>query len=85
LEKALKEVQDHPVMIANSGYIDDNIKSLALKAGFQIVFQNPVSQQMINDEILKFLKSKQEALKTINSKISIIDIQEVNEDDDDED
>jgi hypothetical protein len=45
-------------MIANSGYIDDKIKSLAFKAGFQIVFQNPVSQQMINDEILKYLQSK---------------------------
>jgi hypothetical protein len=39
----IEEMVKHPLMIAYSGHVDDNVRKKAKEAGFQVVIENPLT------------------------------------------
>ena len=53
----------HPLMVAVSGFIDFAIESKAKAAGFERVYESPLSEDQIRLEIMKELEERAESVK----------------------
>lgn len=51
-----KDIRAHPIMIAYSGFVNDEIRKQGKDSGFQIVIEAPLSQQKITELIIPLLE-----------------------------
>lgn len=54
---SLKEAPKKPLLVAYSGFVDDDIRQKGKEAGFDIVIEAPLTQEKIK-EVLKVLNNK---------------------------
>jgi hypothetical protein len=51
-----KEIDNQAIMIAFSGFVDDNVRLKCEEAGFQLVIDTPLSVQKVQELIIPLLE-----------------------------
>ena len=56
VESLILDAVDKPIMVACSAFVDESIRHYAIKAGFDVVIESPLTANIIEDEILTRLE-----------------------------
>ena len=58
--------------MAVSGFIDENIEQKAKNSGFKMVFESPLSEDQIKNQLMKYVKKRMEMEAELNRKYSML-------------
>ena len=61
-----------PLIVAVSGFIDERIEQKAKSSGFKMVFESPLSEDQIKNQLLKFVLKRKEMEAELNRKYSML-------------
>ena len=61
----VRDISSSPIIIAYSGYVDDNVRKKCKEAGFALVLESPLSKPMIEEHVLTVLERRKQNLKKL--------------------
>jgi len=65
----IEDMNTQPLMVAYSGLVNDDVRKQAEEAGFNMVFESPLTADMIKNNILSLLKEKSQEVESINHEL----------------
>ena len=69
VNEIIEDMYMHPLMVAYSGLVNDDVRRKCKEAGFKVVIESPLTTGHIKDIILSNLESRSESISTVKKEI----------------
>ena len=69
VNEIIEDMYMHPLMVAYSGLVNDDVRKKCYEAGFKVVIESPLTTGHIKDIILSNLESRSESINTVKKEI----------------
>ena len=69
MNEIIEDMYMHPLMVAYSGLVNDDVRKKCKEAGFKVVIESPLTTDHIKDNILSSLESRSESINSVKNEI----------------